>query len=139
MINSFRSRHMADKLKIAIVDDNAEKRQAYAVKFREEGFEVIEASNGKEGFEAIKAANPQLIITGIEMPFLSGFELIRELKKFPPTAGIAIMVSSHLNREGDEAKARELGAEDFIYFGFVPLSEVVSRARSLLVKHRHLS
>ena len=129
---------MPEKIKIIIVDDNEQKRKAYTEKFRAEGFEVLEATQGKIGLEMIKAECPHLIFTGINMPVMGGFEMISELKNFPPTAEIPIMVSSHLNREEDQKKAKELGADEFIYFGFVPLNEVIEKAKALLKKHRHL-
>ncbi len=125
------------KCKIIIVDDNSFKRQVYAEKFRSEGFEVLEAENGQIGLEKIKSEKPNLIITGIDMPMINGFNLIGELKKFPPTAELPIIVSSHLNRPGDDKKALDLGADEFIYFGFVPLNEVVEKAKILLAKHGH--
>ena len=64
------------KCKIIIVDDNSFKRQVYAEKFRSEGFEVLEAENGQIGLEKIKSEKPNLIITGIDMPMINGFNLI---------------------------------------------------------------
>ncbi len=123
---------MGEKPSIVIIDDNEQKRRTYAEKFRSEGFEVFEAANGKIGLELILAHTPDLIFTGIDMPEMDGFTLIELLKKDPKFASIPIMISSHLNREADEERAKKLGVTDFIYYGFVTLTEVVKRARALI-------
>ena len=127
-----------EKLKIIIIDDNVQKRQTYSDKFRSEGFEVLEAEDGKIGLEMIKSKIPHLIFTGIDMPQMGGFELIQELKKFSPTAKIPVIVSSHLNREEDKKKADALGVDDFIYYGFITLKEVMEKVHAVLKKHRYL-
>lgn len=82
----------------------------------------------------IEANNPDLIFTGIQMPEMDGFAMIAELKKDKRFANIPIIVNSHLNREGDQAKAIALGVQEFLYYGFVTMNEVVKKARALIAK-----
>jgi len=123
---------MQVKSKIILVDDSDQKRATYSDKFKSEGFEVFEAVDGKKGLELIKEKKPDLIFTGIDMPEMDGFTMIRELKKDPELAKIPIMISSHLNREKDQLTAKGLGVQEFIYYGFVTVNEVVKKARNLL-------
>jgi len=123
---------MTTKLKIILVDDSDQKRATYLDKFKSEGFEVLEAIDGKKGLEAIKAKKPDLIFTGIDMPTMDGWAMIRELKKNPELSKIPIMISSHMNRKADQITAKELGVQEFIYYGFVTVNEVVQKARNLL-------
>ena len=123
---------MQTKPKIILVDDSDQKRATYLDKFKSEGFEVLEAVNGRKGLEKIEAEKPDLIFTGIDMPEMDGWTMIREIKKDPELAKIPIMISSHMNREKDLKASKEMGIEEFIYYGFVTLNEVVLRARKLL-------
>jgi DNA-binding response OmpR family regulator len=69
------------KKTILIVDDEAPVRKALSVKLKEEGFEIIEASDGKAGLEEAFRKHPDLILLDVIMPKMSGQEMARELKK----------------------------------------------------------
>lgn len=120
--------------KILIVDDDDETRETYTEKFKEAGFTVFTAKDGLEGFDAVSKNIPDLIFTGIIMPRMSGFDLIEALKKNVRTAHIPVVISSHLGRQEDLKRARELGAFDFILKGEVPLTQVVDRVERVLGK-----
>jgi len=68
--------------KILIVDD--ERINTALVKFSlaEKGYDVIDARDGKEGIEKVKGENPDLIILDIQMPEMSGYEFMGELKQY---------------------------------------------------------
>ncbi|MBI2609732.1 response regulator [Candidatus Giovannonibacteria bacterium] len=123
---------MNPKPKIVIVDDDANKRRTYSEKFRVEGFEVFEGENGKVGLELVHKNHPDIIFTGIQMPEMTGFQMIESLKKNPEFASIPIMMNSHLGKEDDRLKAQALGINEFIYYGFMTLNDVVKRARELI-------
>lgn len=75
---------------------------------------VIEAVNGNEALGKAKVAKPALILLDIEMPRKNGLETLKELKEFPRTKDIpVIIISAHLN-EDNKNKATELGAEKYI-------------------------
>jgi YesN/AraC family two-component response regulator len=77
--------------RILIVDDNVMMRKLIRNLFREENFEIEEASNGIEGLEIVEQNTFDLIITDIIMPKMEGIELIMNLRKnFPEIKIIAI-------------------------------------------------
>lgn len=129
---------MTTKPIILLVDDSSQKRGTYLDKFQSEGFEVLEAINGNEGLEKIKTKKPDIIFTGINMPVMDGFTMIREIKKVPEIANIPIMISSHTNNKKDEILAKELGVQEFIYYGFITLNDIVKKTRNLLVNKNNL-
>jgi DNA-binding response OmpR family regulator len=67
--------------KILIIEDVTVLRESLVFFLREEGFRTLEAANGKEGLEVANLENPDLIVTNIEMPFMDGFALFKELDK----------------------------------------------------------
>jgi CheY-like chemotaxis protein len=58
----------------------------------ERGFQVESATNGREALEMMKRISPFIIITDLQMPLMTGSELITELKAHPDTAAIPIVV-----------------------------------------------
>lgn len=113
---------------ILIVDDDDQTREMYTEVFKQNNFEVIQAHDGVEGLE--QASNREgidVIFTGIDMPRMDGFSLITELKENPATSDIPVFMNSHMGREEDKTKAKELGVKDFIVLGMVPPKEVVHK------------
>ncbi len=121
-----------NKSTILIIDDDRETRVMYAEIFRRDGWRVYTAADGLEGFDVARKVGPDVILTGIVMPRLDGFALLEALKGDERTAGIPVAINSHWGRAGDEARARALGARDFLVRNLVSPAEVVSRISSLL-------
>lgn len=118
-------------LRILVVDDDIETREIYVEFIRTAGYEVVEAGDGLEGLEKANQLPPDLIITGIIMPRMDGFGLIEALKKNVATAHIPVVCLSHLGREEDQKRAKELGAKDFIVRDMTPPNEVLDRIREV--------
>jgi CheY-like chemotaxis protein len=119
------------KIKILIVDDNGEIRKMYAEVFRESGFEVEEAVDGLDGLDRATKNIPDIIFTGIIMPRMDGFDLMRSLQKNVATKNIPVLISSHMGREEDQKKAMELGAKDFIVKTMNTPKEIVEKVERM--------
>lgn len=77
-----------------IADDEAELREAlvHTVAWEDIGFEVVgEAENGVEALELVEKLNPDLLLTDIKMPFLSGIDLARAAREISPAMNIAFI------------------------------------------------
>ena len=94
------------KHKILIIDDDEFLLDMYATKFKEEGFEVETAREGKEALDKIKeGANPEIVLLDVVMPGMDGFQMLRSLQR--PGSGfesLVIVVVSAL--DSDAIKAR---------------------------------
>ena len=75
-----------------VVDDSMLIRYTVSRFLEERGYTVESAANGLEALEVIKRAQPDLIVTDMQMPKMSGGELITALKGKPETAGIPIII-----------------------------------------------
>lgn len=118
---------------ILLVEDNVDTREALVMVLEHHGYSVRSAANGAEALEAARAQPPHLVITDLEMPVLSGFELLEEFRKQPTLADIPVLVvSAH-----DETHARvtgfDLGADDFLAKP-VQLDELLARVRRHLLR-----
>lgn len=119
--------------KILIVDDEQYLLSVYAAKFKEEGFDVATAIDGQAAWELLQGGYvPDVMFTGILMPRMSGFDLIRKMQADARLASIPVAISSHRGRQEDKVTAKELGVDDFLIQGLVSLNEVVRRIRRLL-------
>jgi CheY-like chemotaxis protein len=75
-----------------VVDDSMLIRHTVCRFLEERGFEVESATNGQEALEVLKTIRPDVIITDIQMPKMSGSELITAVKNNPTLAGIPIVI-----------------------------------------------
>jgi len=75
-----------------VVDDSMLIRHTVCRFLEERGFAVESATNGHEALEALKRVRPDIIITDIQMPKMSGSELITAIKADPALAGIPIVI-----------------------------------------------
>jgi two-component system alkaline phosphatase synthesis response regulator PhoP len=77
-----------NKAKVIVADDEVHILHVVAVKLRAAGYEVITARNGEELFDQTQTELPDLIITDLDMPRLSGLEVCQRLRHIPRTASI---------------------------------------------------
>ena len=123
--------------KILVVDDDDFLRSMFDAVFKQEGFEVRTANDGQEAWDAIGSGFvPDIVFTGIIMPRMTGFDLVRKMQADPKLASIPVAISSHRGREEDKKTAKELNADDFLIKGAVPVVEVVRRIEYLLGIHK---
>jgi len=89
-----------------VVDDSMLIRYTVCRFLEERGFAVESATNGVEALKILERVLPDLIVTDMQMPKMSGSELITELKKNPVTAGIPIIVVAGRASGFDEKETR---------------------------------
>ena len=99
---------------ILVTDDKQDLRLNLVEALSFEGFEVLQASNGKEGMELLQIARPNLIVTDLLMPVMDGFDFIRLIRSDPELAGIPILVFSAMPTDENRKKALSLGANEYI-------------------------
>lgn len=120
-----------NKIKIVLAEDNSTLSLLLKFRLEKEGYQLHIAKDGKEAIELIESNEPQLILTDIMMPFVSGLEVIshvrNQLNKETP-----IIVFSASGQEEMVLKAFNLGANDFMGKPFSP-NELVIRIKRLLV------
>ncbi len=126
------------KYKVLIVDDDEEIRKYYKNIFLENNLDVLEANDGLAGLNIAVENDVNLIMTGIAMPKMNGFDLIEMLRKNIRTANIPIIIFSHLGRKEDQEKAKEIGIKDFIIKGFNTPIEIVNLIRGRIEGNKEI-
>ena len=99
--------------KLLLVEDNETNRDMLSRRLTRRGFELILAVNGKEGVEMAASGAPDLILMDLAMPIMDGWEATKQLKADPATAAIPVIALTAHAMAGDEAKAKEAGADDY--------------------------
>lgn len=119
-------------MKILIAEDDEMMLKTMEFKLKREGFNVIACANGEEAITKIITESPDIIITDIMMPLVTGLDIVRKIK-VEMNLDIPIIVLSAEGLEKTVLQAFELGANDFITKPFSP-NELIVRVRRLLAK-----
>lgn len=82
---------MADK-KVLVVDDEIHIVHVVTIKLRNNGYDVVSASDGAEAYEQACSEKPDIIVTDYQMPVMSGLELIEKLRQNEQTADIPVIM-----------------------------------------------
>jgi len=117
--------------KILIADDRSEVVELVKVTLEGEGYQTIDASDGREALEKIKREKPDLILLDIIMPRMDGFEVLSKVKKDPKTKDIPIIMLTAKGQKSDQEKGKELGATGYIIKPFSP-SALLKRIEEIL-------
>ncbi|MEO7428268.1 MAG: response regulator [Acidimicrobiales bacterium] len=118
---------------VLVVEDDPVILRLLEVNFDLEGFGVLLAQDGAEGVDVARAKHPDVIVTDIMMPKMSGIELVLALKADPDTASIPILLLSAKAQSGDLKAGMDAGADDYVTKPFEPL-DLVDRINALLAR-----
>ncbi len=113
---------------ILLVDDKANVRQMTREVLTAEGFNVLEAANGREALLVARNHKPDLILLDVMMPEMGGFEFLRIFRKEKDTP--VILLTAKLD-EVDKVLGLELGADDYVTKPF-GMKELVARIHAVL-------
>ncbi|MBE9029101.1 response regulator [filamentous cyanobacterium LEGE 11480] len=118
--------------KVLIVDDMKSELQLISNYLQSAGYVVSTAENGEEAFEQAKASLPDIIVTDLVMPQITGLELCRLLKKDATTSAIPIVACTTKDRQVDQTWAKKQGVDAYV---IKPCSqeELVSAVQSVSV------
>ncbi|APH39679.1 response regulator [Methanohalophilus halophilus] len=116
---------------ILIIDDEPDAIIAAKRALQAEGYNVIEAYNGKTGLEAIEEKIPDLILLDVMMPDMDGFEVCKHLKEDELHNHIPIIMLTAKGEVDDRVEGIETGADDYITKPF-NLRELKARIQMVL-------
>ena len=102
-------------IKILCIEDDRETAALIAEELLDRGYEVILAHDGREGLAAILRTMPDLVLSDISMPAMSGFELLESLIALAPRfSKMPFVFLTALTDRDNELKGRQLGADDYV-------------------------
>ena len=113
---------------ILVVDDLQAQLKLISGYLEQEGYQVVTAGNGNEALEKASAQTPDLVITDLVMPEMSGLEFCRKLKKNPQTASIPVIACTTKDRDIDKKWAKKQGVVAYLVKPFTQ-EEMVSAVK----------
>ena len=117
--------------KVLVVDDAAFMRMRASKLLTENGFQVVEASNGIEALEIYKEEKPDVVMLDITMPEMDGLQTLKELKKIDPSAKVSMVTA--MGQQSIVMEAIKAGAKDFVVKPF-DASRILSSVQKLIGK-----
>ena len=119
---------------VLVVDDNPDLRD-YITRLLQPYWRVLVAPDGERALELLADSTPDLVLSDVMMPGISGFELLQKLRSDPRTATIPVILLSARAGEESTIEGLEAGADDYLVKPFSSL-ELLARVRSALVLGR---
>ncbi len=118
--------------KVLLVEDDNNLREIYQARLMAEGYDIIAAQNGEEALVVAKQNKPDLIISDVMMPRISGFEMLDILRNTDELKHTKVIMLTALGQTEDQKRADSLGADKYLVKSQVTLEDIVNAAKELL-------
>jgi CheY-like chemotaxis protein len=118
--------------KILLVEDDNNLREIYGERLMAEGYDILSASDGEEALQTAVNEKPDLIISDVMMPKISGFDMLDILRQTPETKDIKIIMMTALSQAEDKSRADRLGANKYLVKSQVTLEDVARVVHDIL-------
>lgn len=122
----------AKDTKILVVDDDPFILDMYVIKFKEQGFQVETAMDGKAALQKIETAKPDIVLLDVVMPKMDGFDVIKKIKETMAPRTFKILFLTNFGQKEDVERGMELGADGYIIKAHFTPSEVAAKVKELL-------
>ena len=119
--------------KILLVEDDNNLREIYGARLLAEGYDIVSAKDGEEALSMAVAEKPDLIISDIMMPKISGFDMLDILRATPQTKDTKVIMMTALSQAEDRERGERLGADRYLVKSQVTLEDVVKVVQEVLV------
>jgi DNA-binding response OmpR family regulator len=118
--------------KVLLVEDDNNLREIYEARLAAEGYDISTAKDGEDALAVAKQVKPDLIISDVMMPRISGFEMLDILRNTDGLKHTRIIMLTALGQAEDKTRADSLGADRYLVKSQVTLEDIVKAAQELL-------
>ena len=118
--------------RVLVIDDEPPIRKLLRTGLSTQGYEIVEATNGRTALEALAAEEPDIILLDLGLPDIAGHDLLRRIRQ--EHEAIPIVVLSRRDDERGQVEALDCGAADYLTKPF-GMNELLARLRAAL-RHR---
>lgn len=118
--------------KIMVVEDDASLREIYSIRITAEGYDVVSAGDGEEALAMAVREKPDLILSDVMMPKISGFDMLDILRSTPETSKIKVVMMTALSADDQRARGERLGADRYLVKSQVGIEDVVNTIHEVL-------
>ncbi len=118
--------------KILLVEDDKSLREIYGVRLLAEGYDIVSAGDGEEALAMAIKERPQLIVSDVMMPKISGFDMLDILRSTTETKDIKVIMMTALSSEDQRVRGEQLGADRYLVKSQVGIEDVVRTVHEVL-------
>ena len=118
--------------KVLLVEDDKSLREIYGVRLLAEGYDIVSAGDGEEALAMAIKEKPQLIISDVMMPKISGFDMLDILRSTTETRDIKVIMMTALSSDDQRARGEQLGADRYLVKSQVGIEDVVRTVHEVL-------
>ena len=118
--------------KILLVEDDQSLREIYGIRLTAESYEIVPAGDGEQALALAVKEKPDLIISDVMMPKISGFDMLDILRSTPETKDIKVIMMTALSSEDQRERGEALGADRFLVKSQVGIEDVVNAVHEVL-------
>jgi DNA-binding response OmpR family regulator len=121
---------------ILIAEDERDIRELVAFTLGFAGHQVTQAANGEEAVRLAMQVKPDLILTDVRMPKMTGYDVCKEIKASEATKHVPVVILSAKGQDEEKELGRSVGADDYILKPFAPdelqrrVAEILQRTSS---------
>lgn len=118
--------------KILLVEDDKSLREIYGVRLLAEGYDIVSAGDGEEALAMAIKDRPDLIVSDVMMPKISGFDMLDILRSTTETKNIKVIMMTALSSEDQRLRGEQLGADRYLVKSQVGIEDVVRTVHEVL-------
>lgn len=118
--------------KIMLVEDDKSLREIYGVRLLAEGYDIVSAGDGEEALAMAIKERPDLIVSDVMMPKISGFDMLDILRSTTETKNIKVIMMTALSSEDQRVRGESLGADRYLVKSQVGIEDVVRVVHEVL-------
>lgn len=118
--------------KIMLVEDDKSLREIYGVRLLAEGYDIVSAGDGEEALAMAIKERPNLIVSDVMMPKISGFDMLDILRSTTETKNIKVIMMTALSSEEQRQRGESLGADRYLVKSQVGIEDVVRVVHEVL-------
>ncbi|MBR3595124.1 response regulator [Candidatus Saccharibacteria bacterium] len=118
--------------KIMVVEDDQSLREIYSIRLTAEGYEVCSAGDGEEALAIAVKERPDLVISDVMMPKISGFDMLDILRSTPETKDIKVIMMTALSSDDQRKRGENLGADKYLVKSQVGIEDVIAAVHEVL-------
>ncbi len=127
---------MANKPKIAIIEDDLAIAQMYRMKFENEGFDVSSAENGVVGVQMVESFRPDVILLDMMMPEMNGDEVLARVRKEAWGKDIIVMILTNMGKEEAPGVLEKLDVYTYIVKAEMTPKQVAETVKKALAEKK---
>lgn len=118
--------------KVMLVEDDDSLREIYSIRLTAEGYTIVSAKDGEEALAVAVRERPDLIVSDVMMPKISGFDMLDILRSTPETQNIKVIMMTALSSEDQRVRGESLGADRYLVKSQVGIEDVVNVVHDVL-------